>query len=135
MGDTPSDADFINTKALEGFARHFDYAINGRYGLGSVEPRTVDPEVAKSRKLHQEAIRKVMELARACAPRTREQELEQNKRPRGPSFRYSFPFFNTVRRFRDDIRLRRYNREWIKNNPSMTIAEALQASTKKKPSE
>ena len=46
--------------------------------------------------------------------REREQQLEEHQRQ---SFWQGFPLLNTIRRFRDDIRLRRYNREWLKNNP------------------
>jgi len=41
------------------------------------------------------------------------------------SFWQTFAPLMVIRRFWDAIRLRKYNREWLKNNPQMTIAEAI----------
>ena len=46
MGTTPSDPDYINTKALERFMRAFDYALKGKYGIGD-KPHAVDEAVAR----------------------------------------------------------------------------------------
>src|SRR5437764_7214249 len=97
MSTTPSDPDFINTKALEGFMHAFDCAINGKYGLGNSDPDGGDPSTAS--------------LVKYQCERLRRQEKGHRV-----SFWHTFPPIKAIRRIRDNIRLRRYNAEWIKNN-------------------
>jgi hypothetical protein len=97
MSDTPSDLDYINTKALERFMRTVDYALNGKYGFGKTGPRNVDSQ----------GVRQLMVMVRARMERREQQRL---------NFWYTFPPLNAIRRLRDSIRLRRYNREWIRKN-------------------
>lgn len=93
MSNTPSDPDYINTKALEGFVRAFDRVMTAKLGLDAPEmPR---PE----------------EFLRAARER-----LKQQEHARRLSIWHTFPPLRAIIRFRDNIRLRRYNREWIKNN-------------------
>lgn len=124
MSNTPNP-DYPNPKRLEGMMRSFDYAVRGRCGLGSAEPRNADPQAAKPQKLDLEAIRTIMALARACAP-TREEKIEQRMpQAHRQSFWHTFSPLMAIRYIRDTIKLRKYNREWSKNNPPMTIAEAM----------
>ena len=100
MSSKPSDPDYINTKALERFMRSFDYVLRAKYNhdhsLGSIAPDNVGSK----------GTGKMLMKARAIVER---------HDPR-LSFWYTFPPTNAILRFRDDIRLRKYNREWIKNN-------------------
>lgn len=96
MSTTPSDPDYINTKAFERFMRAFDSAITGKYGLDV-------PEQPSTKTL-------MVEL------RERVETLEQQRQARQSSFWYTFPPLRNIIHLRDNIRLRRYNREWIKNN-------------------
>lgn len=93
-----SDPNYINAKALEGFMRTFDYALNGQYNLGT---QNVDAD----------ALKKLM-----VEERERRERLEQQKQTLQASFWLTFPPLKAILPFRDNIRLRRYNREWIKNN-------------------
>jgi hypothetical protein len=112
MSNTPSDPDYINTKALEGFMRAFDHAVEGQYNLGT--PNIGTPNMDR------DALRKLM-----VEERERREILEQQAQAHQASFWYTFAPLKLLRRFRDTIRLRRYNREWSKNNPPMTVVEAL----------
>lgn len=98
MSDVPSDPEYINPKALEGVARSIDYALNGQYIL---QAHNVDPD----------ALNKLI-----VEDRARREILEQQAQTHQASFWYTFPLLKAIRRFRDNIRLRRYNHEWIKNN-------------------
>jgi hypothetical protein len=97
MSTTPSDPNYINTKALEGLMRAFDRAISGKYSPQSAEPFNVEPQV---------------KMVEACD--STEVIVQRHKHTPSPWERFS-PLKNIIR-FRDSIRLRRYNREWIKNN-------------------
>ncbi len=93
---TPSDDDYINTKALEGFARAFDRVLRGKYDLsGGAMTSVQTPPTAKTR-----------------TP----MPMGEYREDAHLSFWHSFSFLKSLIRFRDNIRLRRYNREWIKNN-------------------
>lgn len=105
MSATPDDSPLINTKALETFMRAFDHAFKGKYGLGSVEPQTA--EASMLRELEMQVVKKVM---------GREQKVPAKLRPARLRFWYKFALLRNIFRFRDDIRLRKYNSEWLKNN-------------------
>jgi len=91
MSDTPSDPGYINTKALEGFMRHFDQAVMGRCGLG-VEPPKLDSELIGVPKLEQQVRHALMT----------EEQRAQLKRARRLSFWQTFPplIDNVMRRLR-----------------------------------
>lgn len=103
MSATPSDPHYINTKALEGFMRAFDKALTGKYDLSGGVMTPVPPQQQQT-----------VSNPRPTATRYRE----------GPpvSFWHSFSFVKAIIRFRDNMRLRKYNREWIKNNIGDTHA-------------
>jgi hypothetical protein len=94
MSNTPSDHDIVNTKALEGFMRAFDRVLAGKYDLSGGAMTPVPPP----------------QTVRNPRP-----TVEHRQGPQ-PSFWHTFPLLRTIICFRDNIRLRRYNREWIKNN-------------------
>ena len=96
MSTSPPEPDYINTKALEGLARAFDHAVRAKCDLG-VEPNIVRDEATKE----------TVVKARA---------MVQDQRQLQVSFWRAFSPLKAIIRLRDDIRLRRYNREWIKNN-------------------
>src|SRR5215471_6511133 len=98
MSNTPSDPNHINTEALEGLVRAFDRVVMGKYGI-PVELPKLEP---KLQKFEQQVISTLL-------VREREQTPRQQTRP-------TFSPLNAVRRFIDNIRLRKYNREWLKNN-------------------
>lgn len=97
MANTPpSDPDIVNTNALEGFMRAFDHAITGKYDLSGGAMVPLQPQsVMKPR------------------PITTMGEYREKAHV---SIWHTLPLLKTIIRFRDNIRLRRYNREWIKNN-------------------
>ena len=102
MSNTPpSDPNHINTKALEGLVHAFDRAVMGKYGI-PVELPKLD---SKLQKFEQQVISTLL-----VGQRT------QHKPAQFLSFWQIFRPLNAIRRFRDNIRLRKYNREWIKNN-------------------
>ena len=108
MSATPNDPPRINTKALETFMRAFDHAFQGKYGLGSVEPQTADAQAeSELRELEQQVVKTVMARERAVPVEQRQARLR---------FWYRFPLLKNIGRLRDSIRLRKYNREWLKNN-------------------
>jgi hypothetical protein len=95
MRKTPS----INTRALESFMRGVDHALKGKYGLGSAGPHNLGPSV-------------ITKLMVEC-----DNTLTGKCHKTHPvSLWYRFTPLNAICRLRDNIRLRRYNREWIKNN-------------------
>jgi hypothetical protein len=105
MDTTPSDAK-INTEALERMVRAFDRAVMGKYGV-AVEPPTVEPELQKLE-------RRVIETLLA------KEDRAQRVSAHGLSFRQPFRRLKaircTIRCLIYNIRLRRYNRNWLKNN-------------------
>ena len=101
MGTTPSDPDYINTKALERFARAFDYVVRGQARLATTAPHHVGPHNSGSEDAKQSSVNAPAQL-----------DLQDH----GISFWHWFPLTNAIIRLRDDIRLRKYNSEWIKNN-------------------
>src|SRR5215471_8202375 len=91
MSDTPSAPDYANTKALEGFMRHFDYALWGKYNLGTAEPRIANPHpLVKPQKLDLLDMKKVMGMLNTTgeAQRARAAKYEEAHRL---SFWYTFP--------------------------------------------
>src|SRR5215472_12193497 len=118
MSGTPSDPGYINTKALERFVRHFDHVVWGKNDIesGAVPPKVVDWELgdpflrvadhALSGTIHSVAPKatKVPIKSKASGP------WRLPKSPRA-SFWYTFPLFKIIHRFRDNIRLRMYNRQ------------------------
>jgi hypothetical protein len=95
MSNTPSDPNIVNPVALEGFARAFDCVLRGKYDLsgGAMTPVPLAQTVRNPRPT-----------------------MVDHRQGPQPSFWHTFPFLRTIICFRDNIRLRRYNREWIKNN-------------------
>ena len=111
MSNTPSDPNHINTKALEGFARAFDRVITGKYKLQIAEPQNVEPQASRMREFEQEVLKAVMGPVQAVPA------IPIKLRPTRLRLWYTFALLrNIVVHFRDGIRLRKYNREWIKNN-------------------
>ena len=102
LGMSKTDPIPVNTKALEGFVRAFDRVVMGKCG-GAVEIPKPDPGFPK---FEQQVYYALMA----------EKQREQRKRAHRLSFWKTFPPLNAVRRFIDGIRLRKYNREWLKNN-------------------
>lgn len=104
MSTTPSDPDYPNPKRLAGMMRAFDHVVMGK----------------------QQAHVSVEQLAKAAQ---QQQEVMSNPslmfRPQQSKARRGLNLFSLFRHIRDGIRLRKYNREWSKNNPPMTIAEAI----------
>jgi hypothetical protein len=98
MSTTPSDPDYINEKALKGVVRSFDTVLNGQFDLA---PRNVDTNVDL----------KVLKVQ--C--REQDERLEREALAQ-VSFWYRFPLFKAICCFKDRLRLRKYNEEWIKNN-------------------
>jgi hypothetical protein len=97
MSTTPNP-DYPNPKRLAGMMRSFDYVFNGQFDL---TPRNVDPNVD----------------LKALKVRCREQDERLEREALAQvSFWYRFPLLRALRRFRDSIKLRKYNREWLKNN-------------------
>jgi len=101
MSTTPSDPNYINPKALERFMRAFDTALFGwaRTSLERVQlakQQMEDLEVIKQQSLHEAPT--ITYVPRRKEPRRR----------LGP--------FSMLRYVRDNIRLRKYNDEWVKNN-------------------
>ncbi len=100
MSTTPSDPNYINPKALAGFVRAFDKALLGwaRTHLESVELRKLNTkeelETLKQIGINDEP---------TFVPRTKQPQRKLS-------------WFSRLRYNRDSIRLRKYNREWIKNN-------------------
>jgi len=90
---TPSDHDYINVKAFERFVRAFDSALAGKYGFGFGTPN-------RNTVVCKEAM----------------EQQEQYAQTHRLSFWLTFPPIKALRRLRDDIRLRKYNDEWLKNN-------------------
>ena len=88
MSDAPSDPNYINTKALERFTRHFD-RVMGSY-LGTAKPPKVDSELIGVPKLEQQVRHALMT----------EEQRAQLKRARRLSFWQSFPPFSPIRRFK-----------------------------------
>ena len=101
MSTRPSDPDHINTKALKGVVGAFDQVVSANY---IHEPRKLDPK---------ELTVDLKALKVQC--REEDERLEQEALMQ-VSFWYAFPLFKAIRRFRDNVRLRKYNEEWIKNN-------------------
>ena len=91
MSSTPSDPGYVNPKALEGFARAFDRVISSKYNL----PQNVQPQIT---------------VVEACQRSVREVLM------RKPSLWRKLSPLKAIRRLRDDLRLRKYNRQWTKNN-------------------
>ena len=103
MSNTPpSDPDYINTKRLAGLMRAFDYAVTGRQ-----QAHVMGEEFRKANAAEQiEALKQIGindEPTIVYIPRQKEPRRRLNP-------------FSMFRYIRDSIRLRRYNREWIKNN-------------------
>ena len=103
MSDTPpSDPNYINPKRLAALMRAFDFAVTGRQQADVMgeEFRRVNLaeqiEALKQIGINDEPT--IVYVPRQKDPRRRLSPLSM--------FRY----------IRDSIRLRRYNREWIKNN-------------------
>jgi len=103
MSDTPpSDPDYINHNRLAALMRAFDFAVTGRqqaHVMGE-EFRTVNPA---------EQIEALKQIEINGEP-----TIVYVPRQKNPRRRLST--FSMFRYIRDSIRLRRYNREWIKNN-------------------
>jgi|SRR5215471_4630675 len=102
MSNTPSDPNHINTEALEGLVRAFDRVVMGKYGI-PVELPKLEP---KLQKLEQQVIWKRSAL----------EELERRKQAQPLSFWQTFPPLSAMRRIIDNIRHRKNNRDWLKNN-------------------
>lgn len=98
MTTAPSDPDYINTYALERFMRSFDYAMRGKLHLDA-EPNNSDAKVTP-------------ELM--PPPRARAENLGQPEPAHQLRFWLSLRPLNTIRRFRDNIRLHKYNRYLLK---------------------
>jgi hypothetical protein len=78
--------------------RAFDHALKGKYDLSDGAMESLPP--------HQNA-----------APKPKVDVVATQYRGEAPlSLWHTLPVLRTIVRFRDDVRLRRYNREWIKNN-------------------
>ena len=101
MSNTPpSKANIVNPEALEGFMRAFDHALMGRYGIGS-EHIALEGKKSIVHELEHKVVKTL---------------LTPSRKTHRLSVWYYFQPVNAIRRFRDDIRLRRYNRELIKKN-------------------
>jgi len=102
MSATPSDPDYINTKALESVLNAFDHAVQGKTDLPNVESLNSDRQF----------LQELMGQERERRERVEQQQKQTQRR----HLWHTLSPINVFIRFRDNIRLRRYNREWIKNN-------------------
>jgi len=92
MSNTPSDPNHINPKALEGFMRAFDRVISGKFN--AAQPHEVEQ----------------VTMVEACERTVKEVLMGKHTRPS------LWHPIKSIIRFRDTLRLRKYNRKWIKNN-------------------
>lgn len=111
MSTTPSDPDYINTKALARFVRVFDHALRGS-SMGAMLDNDKPQQNAQC--VIDEVKDIVESKMRASRPRQK-QTFGDNGLTKHKSRRWGL-LLATLRCLRDDIRLRRYNREWLKNN-------------------
>ncbi len=93
----PSGPDIVNTKALEGFMRAFDKAMG--YRLGNFPKFDTQGTMVEASKPTFTIATRAKRIGPSCWR---------------PSF-WRSPL-KTIVFFLDDLRLRKYNREWIKNN-------------------
>src|SRR5262249_1393427 len=103
LGMSNTDPIHVNTKALEGFVRAFDRAVTGKCGLPSDVPKL---DSGLLQKFEQQVDNALMT----------EEQRAQRKRAHRLSFWQTFPPLNAVRRIIDGVKLRKYNRDWLKNN-------------------
>lgn len=101
MSTTPNP-DYPNPKRLAGLMRSFDQVVSANYLQD--EPRKLDPN---------ELNVDLKALKAQC--REEDERLEREGLAQVSPW-YTFPLFKAIRRYRDNIRLRNYNRDWIKIN-------------------
>jgi len=135
MSTTPNP-DYINEKALERLMHAFDKVLTGKTGTISCEkvpdweygdPLLRAADHALRRTSHDvereggEPHNIAPKVTMGCVPAGTWPQPQIHR----PSFWHTFPPLRVIRYIRDTIRLRKYNVEWLKNNPQMTIAEAI----------
>lgn len=101
MSTTPSDPNIVNTKALEGFMRAFDRVLVGWAGTHLERKELATEAKQQLEVLKQQSMHEVPTIT--YIPRKKEPPRKLGLLAR---LRYK----------RDSARLRKYNREWIKNN-------------------
>ncbi len=104
MGNTPSDPDYINTKALSGFMRAFDTVLLG-WARAHLERAQFAADVKQQ-----------MEHLEVLKQQSINEEPTITYVPRPKETPRTLGWFSRLRYKRDSIRLRKYNEEWIKNN-------------------
>ena len=102
MSNTPSNPDYPNPKRLAGMMRAFDNAVTGKE-----QAHVMNEEFGKISAV--EEIEALKQIGINDPPKIT--YVERLKEPRR-----SLNSFERARYIRDDIRLRKYNEEWIKSN-------------------